>query len=385
MTQRTATPAFKVRRQPNFDNLRRTILRQGPPGPVPFIELFADPAIIEAVLGEKFPFNVPAAEDEFRSTEQRPAARGHHVLNMVLRFCYETGYDYVFAWTGLNFPGLQRSAAPDTASVGNWPGGDRYWQDETSGPIQSWEDFEAYPWPRPEEISYRALEYLNAAVPEGMKISVVIGGVFENVSWLMGLQSFAYALHDQPDLVAALCQRVGEVTTAAAATAVTIDNVGMVFLGDDMGYKTATLISPAVLRRYILPHHKRIADIVHAAGRLFLLHSCGNLASIMDDLIDDVGIDGKHSFEDVIMPVEEAYRRWGGRTAILGGVDLDLLASGSEEQVRARTRQVLETCGVAGTGYCLGTGNTPANYVPLANYLAMLDEGRRWNQEHFGP
>jgi len=221
-------------------------------------------------------------------------------------------------------------------------------------------------------------------VPEGMKISVVIGGIFENVSWLMGLQPFAYALHDQPDLVAALCQRVGEVTTAAAATAVTIDNVGMVFLGDDMGYKTATLISPAVLRRYILPHHKRIADIVHAAGRLFLLHSCGNLESIMDDLVDDVGIDGKHSFEDVIMPVEEAYRRWGGRTAILGGVDLDLMTSGSEEQVRTRTRQILENCGVAGTGYCLGTGNTPANYVPLANYLAMLDEGRRWNQEHFG-
>jgi uroporphyrinogen decarboxylase len=384
MTQRPTGPTFKVRRQPNFDNLRRTILRQGPPGPVPFIELFADPALIEAVLGEKFPFNAPAAEDEFLSTEQRPVARGHHVLDMLLRFCYETGYDYVFAWTGLNFPGQHRSAAPDTAPTGNWPGGDRYWQDETSGPIQSWKDFEEYPWPKPEEISYHALEYLNAVVPEGMKISVVIGGVFENVSWLMGLQSFAYALHDQPDLIAALCQRVGEVTTAAAATAVTIDNVGMVFLGDDMGYKTATTISPAGLRRYIFPHHKRIADTVHAAGRLFLLHSCGNLESIMDDLIDDVGIDGKHSFEDVIVPVEEVYRRWGSRVAILGGVDLDLLASGSEEQVQARTRQILETCGVAGTGYCLGTGNTPTNYVPLANYLAMLDEGRRWNQEHFG-
>jgi uroporphyrinogen decarboxylase len=384
MTQRPTGPTFKVRRQPSFDNLRRAILRQGPPGPVPFIELFADPAMIEAVLGEKFPFNAPAAEDEFLSTEQRPVARGHHVLDMLLRFCYETGYDYVFAWTGLNFPGQQRSAAPDTAPTGNWPGGDRYWQDETSGPIQSWKDFEEYPWPKAEEISYHALEYLSAVVPEGMKISVVIGGVFENVSWLMGLQSFAYALHDQPDLIAALCQRVGEVTTAAAATAVTIDNVGMVFLGDDMGYKTATTISPADLRRYIFPHHKRIADTVHAAGRLFLLHSCGNLESIMDDLIDDVGIDGKHSFEDVIVPVEEVYRRWGSRVAILGGVDLDLLASGSEEQVRARTRQILETCGVAGTGYCLGTGNTPTNYVPLANYLAMLDEGRRWNQEHFG-
>ena len=77
---------------------------------------------------------------------------------------------------------------------------------------------------------------------------------------------------------------------------------------------------------------------------------------IMDDLIDDVGIDSKHSFEDKILPVEEAYSRWGDRCAILGGVDMDLLGRGTEETVRARTRQILDACGVNGTGYCLGSG-----------------------------
>ena len=41
-------------------------------------------------------------------------------------------------------------------------------------------------------------------------------------------------------------------------------------------------------------------------------------------------------------------------------------------------------CGAKGTGYCLGTGNTAANYIPKQNYLAMLDEGHRWNRECFG-
>jgi uroporphyrinogen decarboxylase len=340
--------------------------------------------MIEGVLDEPFPFREPAQQDEAEKAAERQALRGRVVLDMIVRFCYETGYDYVFGWTGLEFPGLQRAASPDTAPTGNWPGGNRFWQDESTGPIQSLEDFESYPWPKEENVSYQALEYLNRVIPEGMKISVNLGGIFENASWLMGLESFSYALHDQPDLVAAICQRVGDLTLAAAATAVTIDNVGMVFLGDDMGYKSATLIAPDALRRYVLPHHKRIADTVHAAGRLFLVHSCGKVDRIMDDLIDDIGIEGKHSFEDVILPVEEAYRRWGDRTAILGGLDMDLLASGSEEQVRLRTREILETCGVAGTGYCLGTGNTAANYVPPRNYLAMLDEGRRWNRERFG-
>ena len=96
----------------------------------------------------------------------------------------------------------------------------------------------------------------------------------------------------------------------------------------------------------------------------------------MEDLIDYVGIDGKHSYEDKIMPVEEAANLWGDRISILGGVDMDLLARGTEEQVRVRTRQILDSCGLSGS-YCLGTGNTVANYIPIRNYVAMLDEGCR--------
>jgi len=216
-----------------------------------------------------------------------------------------------------------------------------------------------------------------------MQIAVNLGGIFENSSWLMGLQSFSYALADQPDLVAAICERVGELTAAAAAHAISVDNVGMVFLGDDLGFATGTLVSPAVLRRYIFPHYRRLSEIAHGADKLLLLHSCGNLGAIMDELIE-AGFDAKHSFEDKIMPVEEVYRRWGDRTAILGGVDMDLLTRGSEDEVRRRTREILDACAARGTGYCLGTGNSVANYIPTRNYLAMLDEGRRWNEEHFG-
>jgi len=216
-----------------------------------------------------------------------------------------------------------------------------------------------------------------------MKISVNLGGIFENASWLMGLEPFSYALADQPDLVEAICQRVGDLTLAAATHAVSIDNVGMVFLGDDLGFASGTLVSPAVLRKHIFPHHRRLVQVVHEADRLLLLHSCGNLQRVMDDVIE-IGFDGKHSFEDKIMPVEEVSRRWGDRLAILGGVDLDLLARGSPAEVRRRTREILDGCAATGTGYCLGTGNSVANYIPCDNYLAMLEEGRLWNREHFG-
>ena len=47
-----------MQHQPNFENLRRSILRKGPPGPVPLFELFADPGMVEAILEEKFPVNL---------------------------------------------------------------------------------------------------------------------------------------------------------------------------------------------------------------------------------------------------------------------------------------------------------------------------------------
>jgi uroporphyrinogen decarboxylase len=351
---------------------------------VPLIELYADPGMIQVLLGEELTWNaLTRAGSRAAMTALEDKPEGQIALDVVLRYCYEYGYDYVYAWTGLNFPRTNFQVGADTAMTENWAGGMRVWQDETTGPIQSWADFEAYPWPQAERISYRTIEYLNTVVPEGMKISVNIGGIFENSSWLMGLQPFSYALFDQPDLVAAICQKVGDLTTAAAAHAVAVDNVGMVFLGDDLGFATGTLVSPDVLRKYIFPYYRRLSQIAHDADKLLLLHCCGNVEKVMDELID-TGFDAKHSFEDKIMPVEAVYRRWGGRIAVLGGVDMDLLARGSEAEVRRRTREILEACAAKGTGYCLGTANSAANYIPRENFLAMLDEGLRWNHEHFG-
>ena len=66
----------------------------------------------------------------------------------------------------------------------------------------------------------------------------------------------------------------------------------------------------------------------------------------------------------------------GHRLSLLGGIAVGLLTRGTEAQIRTRVREVAAACQPGG-GFCLGSGNTVANYIPLDNYLAMLDEGRR--------
>ncbi len=80
----------------------------------------------------------------------------------------------------------------------------------------------------------------------------------------------------------------------------------------------------AQMREYVTPWHKKIVELIHEAGRPAILHSCGNLVPLWEDIIDDIGYDAKHSYEDTILPVEEAYQTYGDRIAILGGIDMGL-------------------------------------------------------------
>ena len=86
-----------------------------------------------------------------------------------------------------------------------------------------------------------------------------------------------------------------------------------------------------------------------------------------------MGIDAKHSYEDAIIPVQDFQARYGDRIAVLGGMDVDRLSAGTPEQVRRHARFLIDTCGGRGR-YAIGSGNSVPSYIPLANYLAMVDE-----------
>ena len=93
-------------------------------------------------------------------------------------------------------------------------------------------------------------------------------------------------------------------------------------------------------------------------------------------------MDGEHSYEYKIFPVEQFYQQYADRIAIIGCLDVHLLVSGTEEHVRKRTREILEVC-APGCHYMLGNGNLDVNDMLLSNYLAMLDEDRKWNEKNW--
>jgi len=356
---------FTTEVAPNWKGLVACILRHGTPKRVHHIELFLDDEVEDAII-ERYGLDDgldPSADDY-----------GYRRKICLQRFL---GYDYVrCGLENLPMP-LTCHAVKDTADLKREAGRD--FMEEHEGPITNWDEFERYPWPDPDAATSLGLEWYEKNLPDDM--CVIGSGGFahfaEHTTWLMGYETLCYALYDQRDLVRAVADRLVEQQRKVITKILQFDRVKIIWGSDDMGFKSGTLISPDDLREFVLLGHKLMAQMSHNAGRPYLLHSCGNIEAIMENLIEDVAIDAKHSFEDTIASVVVEKQRYGDHIAMLGGIDVDFLCRASEEQIRTRVRKTLDAC-QSGGGYCLGTGNSVANYIPLDNYLAMLDEGRRY-------
>ena len=237
--------------------------------------------------------------------------------------------------------------------------------------IEGWEDFEKYPWQDPDDQIPEFLEDAGKLMPEGMKLFVYGPcGVLENTIRLLSFDNLMYKLYDDPEFVKAVTDAVGSRLLKYYELALQVRDVGIIKCNDDWGFNTQTMMSPEHMREYIFPWHKKAVEAAHATGRPAVLHSCGAHSAVMDDIIDDMGYDGKHSYEDNIQPVEEAYAQYGKRICIMGGMDMDFLCRKTPEEVYDRARAMLLISREHGH-YMLGTGNSLASYLPLPQYNAM--------------
>jgi len=243
--------------------------------------------------------------------------------------------------------------------------------------ITDWQSYEAYKWPTPSECDFTQMKTCEKDLPEGMKYMIYgPNGVLENVINLTGFENLCGMIYDEPELAQRIFDDVGSRLVEYYELIIERDSVCALMSNDDWGFKTQTMLSPDHMRQYVIPWHKKIAAVAHKHGKPVMLHSCGMLDHVMDDIIDDIKYDGKHSFEDVIQPIEDAYERYKGRIALLGGIDVDFVCTKTPDEIAARSRAMLERASIDG-GYALGTGNSVPYYVPVENYMAMIDVVRK--------
>ncbi len=332
--------------KPDFNNLLSVINREKPERPTLF-EFGINNRIIGKLSGEY---------QEDTSSRTAPFRR-------LIKSFVNAGYDYttISAWrtNTLNFPkGTIEKKESRSLNAGNM--------------IIDRESYEKYQWPDPEKGDYDIYYDLRIELPDGMKlIASGNGGLLENVIDITGFEKLCLMCMLDEDLTTDIFDSVGSRLLRFYEIVAPIETIGACIVNDDWGFKNQTMLSPEMLRRWIFPWHKKMVEAIHKAGKPAILHSCGQLKDVMNDIIDDMQYDAKHSFEDQITPVEQAFDLWGERIAILGGIDMDFLARSSPEEITKRSKAMLGK-GSAQGGYALGSGNSIPEYIPDENYIAMI-------------
>jgi len=335
--------------QPNFNNLL-DVLCNRKPGRLPLYEHNIDLPFIEKFFGYEIPFGSTTADLE----EHYKKVIGFWKQNEYDAFSYEALICEVFPGHGAIKGGMK-------------------------GPIQNRDDFEKFPFEDIPTLFWEKytphLEAIRKVMPAGMKAYGGCGyGIFEASEDLVGYEYLSVMQYLDPELFADLYKKIGDLYVKLWSEMIKRYSDIFVFyrMGDDLGFKSSTLLEPETITTHIIPQYKRVIDLVHSAGKKFLLHSCGNIFNIMDEIIG-TGIDAKHSNEDQIAPFEKWIELYNDRIGLLGGFDLNLLMLKNYDDVFNEVVEDGTRFRSMAKGYGLGSGNSIPDYIPLEGFQAMVD------------
>ena len=324
------------------------------PDRLPLYENLISDDIIEKITGNKMSQLLKTDKNEY--------------FRCYCNFFKDMGYDAV------SFEGWTADIIPDGGALGK----------HKKGVIQTREDFNKYPWESVPKIfveaydeSYRALA---RNMPEGMMaIGGVGNGIFEIVQELVGFEDLCYMKADDEELYKDMFSKVGEVMYEIWK--IFLKDYSQCFcvcrFGDDLGYRSGTMLSDEDIKKYIIPQYKRIIELVHSYNKPFLLHSCGAIFDVMDELIEEAKIDAKHSNEDAICDFSRWINDYGAKIGNFGGIDTDVLCESSECDITEYVTRVYNLLAEKNGGGAIGSGNSIPDYVDVERYKKYIDTVRR--------
>jgi len=357
--------------QPDFERLRTVLLRRGESDRVPLFEFSVADVVMSACLGR--PVHDPTRVGITLPPPPVDAALGY--LPDYVAFFAAAGYDFLpirFGITTQVLHLLERGAGEGSRRIGtaHAPTG-REWAAEHDGFITSWADMEAFPWPQPADVSYAVLEAAGRMLPAGMRLIAHASGLLMAVRIWMGFERFWTALGTDATLVVALLERMQARQLVAIDRATDDPAVGAFLLDDDLAHCGGLLESPKFLRAHVFPFYRKVGELVHSKGLPLIMHSDGDVTRVLPDLIA-CGLDAFQPVEPKAMDIVAVKREYGDRLALLGNVDVDLLARGSTDEIRNAVERLMRDVAPGG-GFAIGSANSIPDYVPAENYRALVE------------
>ena len=200
---------------------------------------------------------------------------------------------------------------------------------------------------------------------------------FERAWSLCGMENLMMQFLLDPGFVEALFGKILDYNMEIIRTACGYGIDGFYF-GDDYGQQTGMLMSPEVWRKFIKPGLAEMIGCVKERGKITALHSCGDITSILPDLIE-IGLDIYQTVQPEIYDLPKLAREFGDGLAFWGGISTQKdLPFEDPAGVRRIAREAMKVLGENG-GYILSPTHRIPGDVPVENVLALIDAAK--NQE----
>ena len=202
-----------------------------------------------------------------------------------------------------------------------------------------------------------------------------VRGTFGFLFILLGLENLSMALFEEEDLLRELIEISTDYWTEVGLKLIEAGCTAL-FVANDMGMNGRTLISPAQLREFFFPAMRRQFKAWKDAGGRILLHSCGNVDPVLEDLAD-AGIDALNNIQvRAGMDLGDVKRRIGDRVALVGNVDATgIMCQPDQSLIADAIRNVVDTAGGDG-GLIIATDHSFHEAVPIENVRFFIEKAK---------
>jgi uroporphyrinogen decarboxylase len=209
-----------------------------------------------------------------------------------------------------------------------------------------------------------------ARFPDRFRVFQIGFSLYERAWTLRGMEQLMIDFYDHPRFVHELLARIADFNIAQVHEALKYD-IDAVYFGDDWGQQHGLQMGPRLWHEFIYLVLRRMYAVVRAAGKFVMIHSCGDVDELFDDLLA-IGLGCFNPFQPEVMDVYSLLPRYRGRLAFYGGVSTQrTLPFGSAADVRSEVGRLLEL-GREG-GYILSPAHDVEGDVPLENMLVVID------------